>query len=117
MGPGWQNNGKLLLSDEALSDSGSRQSAAAVRVANRLAQNRVATLRTRVRARRSSGHVWEVHDLSNRGPATPRDCFDSIFEPMVQLPTGTDSTQRRKVGWLTGLEPATTGITIRDSTN
>ena len=66
---------------------------------------------------RAFERVQSLHDLSNRGPATPRDCFDSIFEPMVQLPTGTDSTQRRKVGWLTGLEPATTGITIRDSTN
>ena len=26
-------------------------------------------------------------------------------------------TYREDMGWLTGLEPATTGITIRDSTN
>ena len=26
-------------------------------------------------------------------------------------------TCREKLGWLTGLEPATTGLTIRDSTN
>jgi hypothetical protein len=32
--------------------------------------------------------------------------------------TWADATPRTKtMGWLTGLEPATTGITIRDSTN